>query len=191
MKQKIILLLFFCVGVFSFVLAQESVTLNANDPKNKQTIKVKLYDASNGEYLQELPLTFHIMKGKERNVLFMIAGKEINKRNPKTVWMFRKSAYGDELLKLNRNLVFDKQFKKKYSAVDAFYEESDNISLIDFQENYEKIDVVPKPIFFQIKDIHAPIELKLKFYISIPAKDETIQMLKAKAGVVKITINFI
>lgn len=189
--KKLILLLILGIGVFSIAAAQEDIRLNVNNPKNKQTIHVKLYDASNGNYLLELPLTFHVMKGKERNILFMIAGKEINKRNPQTVWMFRQAMHLDELLKKNRNLTADKDFKKKHTAIEAFFEHSGNLVLIDFPEDYEEVRAVPKPVFFQIRDTGKPIELKLKFYVSIPGKDETMQMLTAKAGLVKTTINII
>lgn len=189
--KTLIILLILSIGASSVAIAQEEVRLDGNNPDNKQTVNVKLYDANNGNFLLDLPLTFHIMKGKERNILFMIVGKELNKRNPQTVWMFRQSMYLDDLFKRNKNLTAHKEFKKKYTAVESFFEHSNNLILIDFPEDYEMIRAVPKPLFFQVRDIGKPIELKLKFYISTPDKDQTMQVLTAKTGVVKTTINII
>ena len=186
--KKLALLIILSIGISSITIAQEDVRLNMNDPKNRQTIYVKLYDAGNGNFLLELPLTFHVMKGEERNILFMITEKKLTKQNPQSVWMFRQSMQLDYLLKLNRNMIVDKQFQNKNTTVESFFEHSGNLTLIDFTEDYEEIREVPKPIFFQIRDVSKPIELRLKFYVSVPDKDETMQILTAKAGVVKTTI---
>lgn len=183
------LILFFFLFAFSKLLAQENIHLNSTDSKNKQTINVKLHDASNGSLLTELPLTFHIMKTEERNILFVIAGKEINKQNTQTVWLFKSSLRLDELLKKNRNLIAAKDFKRKNDLIELFYENSSNIRLIDFYDEYMKVDTSPKPFFFEVKDISKPFELKFKFYTSVPDKDEIMQILTAKAGTVKVTID--
>lgn len=188
MKIKFLVVLFL-LSIFSELFGQDDIRLNSADPKNKQTVNVKLHDASNGNLLMELPLTFHIMKAKERNILFVIIGKEINKQSTQTVWMFKRALRLDELLKRNRNLKIDKDFRKKSELVEPFHEDSHNINLIDFYDEYEKISVAPKPLFFEVKDISKPFELKLKFYVSVPDKDETIQILTAKAGIVRVTID--
>lgn len=188
MKQAFCIIILFLIA-FTELGAQENILLNSRDTKNKQTINVKLHDMYNGEFLMDIPLTFHIMKGKDRDILFMILGQEINKRNPQTVWMFRNSCQLDELLKKNRNLKASKDFKKRNEHIESFFESSDNIKLMDFPDDFEKVGSTPKPVFFEVKDANKPFELKLKFYISIPDKDETIQVLTAKAGVVRVTFD--
>lgn len=191
MKIKF-LILFFYLTLFSGLKAQEKIHLNSSDPKNKQTIQVKLYDNDNGSLLMDLPLTFHIMKTVERNILFVIVGKEGNEHNFQAVWMFKKTFQLEELLKENRNLRVEKDFKNKNGQIESFYERSSNFHLIDFHDEFEKVTVTPKPLFFEVKDISKPLELKLKFYISVPdKKDETMQILTAKAGIVKVTIDII
>lgn len=188
MKIKFLTVLFF-LYIFPELFGQDNIRLNSSDPKNKQTVNVKLHDASNGNLLMELPLTFHIMKAEERNILFVIVGKELNKQNVQTVWMFKQALQLDELLKKNRNLKIERDFRKKSDWLEPFHEDSNNINLIDFYNEYESISAVPKPFFFEVKDISKPFELKLKFYVSVPDKDETMQILTAKAGIVRVTID--
>lgn len=189
MKIKFLLLILYVI-IFPELKAQENIHLNNGDPKNRQTVNVKLYDADNGAFLMEMPLTFHIMKEKERNILFMIAENKVNTQKSQTVWLFEESSRLDESLKKNRNFKVGKDFKKKNEMLESFYEKSSNITLIDFHNEFEKVSTAtPKPFFFEVKDISKPFELKLKFYISEPDKDETMQMLVAKAGMVRITID--
>ncbi|MFV0538275.1 MAG: hypothetical protein ACK5M3_13045 [Dysgonomonas sp.] len=188
MNIKFLTVLFF-LSIFSELFGQDDIRLNSTDPKNKQTVNVKLHDASNGNLLMELPLTFHIMKAEERNILFVIVGKKPNQENAQTVWMFKEALQLDDLLKKNRNLRVEKDFRKKSDLVESLYENSHNINLIDFHDEYERFLTVSKPLFFEVKDISKPFELKLKFYVSVPDKDETIQILTAKAGIVRVTID--
>ena len=191
MKIKFLILLF-CLTIFSGSKAQEKIHLNSSDTKNKQTIHVKLHDIDNGNLLMDLPLTFHIMKAEERNILFVIVGKDINKHNSQSVWMFKKDFQLEQLLKENRNLKADKDFKNKNEHIESFYDKSSNLHLIDFHDEFEKVTTTPKPLFFEVKDISKSFELKLKFYVSVPdKKDETMQILTAKAGIVKVTIDII
>lgn len=182
-------ILLFSLSNISTIKAQENIHLNSNDLKNKQTIQAKLYDNNNGNFLMDLPLTFHIMKTVGRNILFVIIGKE-TKQNPQAVWMFKKPYQLEQLLKENRNLKVDKDFKNKNKHIESFYETTNNLHLIDFQDDFQKVTCIPKPVFFEVKDINKPLDLKLKFYISLPDnKDETMQILTSKAGIVKVTID--
>lgn len=187
--MKKFLLLFLYLIIFSGLGAQEKIYLNSGDTKNRQTVNVKLHDANNGTLLMEMPLTFHIMKEKKRNILFLIAQTKADTPNRNTVWLFGKSFRLNELLKRNRNLKAGKDFKKKNEMLEPFHENSGNITLIDLHDEAEKVSATPKPFFFEVKEIDRPFELKLKFYISEPDKDETMQTLVAKAGIVRITID--
>ena len=106
-SQSIIVLL--VSGWFCRISAQE-ITLNADDKQNKEVITVKLYDNSEGGFLLNLPLTFHLNKD---NILFMIVGDENELGRNAAVWMFDKTLDLNSFLKLNKNTGATKTFKKQ------------------------------------------------------------------------------
>lgn len=170
--------------------AQTIVNLNASESKNKQSADVKLFDNYAGNFLLDLKLTFHITKD---NLLFMIVGDERGINDFKTVWMFDENINIKELIKKNKNLIPSKEFKKTHSQVEPILKSTGNVGIyMGFQNNYEFVRSAPKPVFFKIKDLTVPVELKLKFYVSETSdKDVYSQILTAEAGTAKITINII
>lgn len=181
-------LLFACLGIAFNSPAQTIVNLNASDNKNKQSSDIKLYDNFSGNFLLNLKLTFHITND---NILFMIVGDEKGINDRKAIWMFDKNIDLDELRKKNKNLIPSKEFKKAYNQVEQVLVSSTNVAIyVKFQNDYEYVQSVPKPVFLRVKDRSIPVELKLKFYMSeMSDKDQYSQILTAQAGIAKITIN--
>ncbi len=190
MKRKIFFLLIFvgCSLQTYPTWAQNEITLNYTNPKNKQTVNKKLYDINNGNFLFELPLTFHLTAD---NILFMIVGSDRGTGNTKTIWMFDRSISLEELSKKNKNLEIGKSFRKEHKQVEPVLSYSNNVELFTgFQNNYESMREMPKIIFFKIKNKEMPVELKLKFYLSeTSGKDEYTQVLTAEAGTIKAVIH--
>ena len=168
--------------------AQTIVNLNASEDQNKQSVDVKLFDNSTGNFLLDLKLTFHITKN---NILFMIVGDKKGINDNKTIWMFDDNISLERLIKKNKNLIPSKEFKSTHNQVEPVVKSSRNVWLyMEFQNNIESVRSVPKPVFFRIKDSSVPVELKLKFYVSETSdKDKYSQTLTAEAGITAITIN--
>jgi hypothetical protein len=171
-------------------IAQTIVNLNASENRQRQTIDVALYDNFNGNYLLDLQLTFYVT---QENMLFMIVGGERGINDNKTIWMFDRNISLRELQQRNRNLTSSREFNRAYSRVESIIESSRNVEIYRrFQNGYEIVQSVPKPVFFNIHNTDAPIELRLRFYVSeISNRDIHSQVLTAKAGTTNITINII
>jgi hypothetical protein len=191
MKRSIaILLLFLCAGLLFESAAQTVVNLDASENRQRQTIDVALYDHFSGNYLLDLTLTFYLT---QENMLFMIVGGETGIDGNKTVWMFDRNISLRELQRRNRNLTFSREFGRAHSQVEPIIESSRNVEMHGrFQIGYETVQSVPKPVFFNIHNTGAPIELRLRFYVSKTSnRDIHSQVLTAKAGTANITINII
>jgi hypothetical protein len=170
-------------------LAAQEVKLNYSDQKNKQTIRAELYDSYNGDFLMELPLTFHITQDY---ILFMIVGDDTGIKENTVICLFDKTMELKALEK-DKNLKFSGKFKKQYKKVYPFFEQTADIEkLMPFQNNCEYIQKMPKPLFFQIKNYSKPVKLNLKFYIANASGDNQHEKtLMAESGTIKITINII
>jgi len=184
---KIIVPVFFLCGSLQ-VFAQDEITLNYNDSKNKQTVNKRLFDIYNGEFLIQLPLTFHLSAD---NILFMVVGGDKGTNTNKTLWMFDKEFTLTDLMRRNKNLEIATSFKKERKQVEHVLQSSNNVTLMnDFPANAEQVCETPRIVFFKIRNIDIPVELKLKFYISeTSARDNYNQSLTAEAGIIKIVIH--
>jgi len=166
-------------------MAQE-VTLNPDDERNKQTVTVKLYDTNEGDFLLDLPLTFHL---NADNILFMIVGSEYELGRNNSVWMFDKTVDLNTFLKQNPNIGVSKSFKKNNKQVVRFYEQSENVEkYVLFEGGFERVQASPKPVFFQITDPTKPVLLKLRFYVA-STRSNGLNMFSSEAGLIKVTVN--
>ena len=166
-------------------MAQE-VTLNPDDERNKQTVSVKLYDTNEGDFLLDLPLTFHL---NADNILFLIVGSEDRFDRNRSVWLFDKTVDLNAFLKQNKNISASSAFKKHNKELIRFYDQSENIEkYVLFEDGFERVQTSPKPVFFKVKDASKPMQLKLRFYVASTQRDGTNQ-LSSEAGLIKITVN--
>ena len=176
-------MLFFCVMFRG--MAQE-VQLNGNDRNNRESVSVKLYDNNEGNFLLDLPLTFHITSN---NILFMIVGDDNGIRGSNAVWMFERDVPLADFLKRNKNITTSKTLKKQLKRLESFYNQSDNVDKHTYFDNgFEFVQGTPKPVFFKVNDPSKPVVLKLKFYTSAENNNRS-QVLSSEAGTVKVTIN--
>ena len=179
----ITVILFFCV--MSRGIAQE-VQLNGKDRNNRESVSVKLYDNNEGHFLLDLPLTFHITSN---NILFMFVGDENGISGSKALWMFDRDISLADFLKRNKNITTSKTFKKQLSRLESFYNQSDNVDKHkNFDNGFDFVQGITKPVFFKVNDPTKPIVLKLKFYTSAENNNRS-QVLSSEAGTVKVTIN--
>ena len=184
--RAFIIMLLFCVQTFS-VAAQE-VHLNIKDDRNRESVSVKLYDENEGDFILDLPLTFHITSN---NILFMIVGDDNGVSGNNTVWMFDKKITLVDFLQRNKNVSSSKTFRKQINTLESFYYQSGNIERLNyFDSGYEYVQASPKPAFFIVDDPTKPITLKLKFYVSSEKNDYT-HVLNYEAGTVRVTINIL
>ena len=167
------------------VIAQE-IQLSSKDRNNRESVSVKLYDNNEGQYLLDLPLTFHINKD---NILFMIVGSDNGINGNYSVLMFDKDVILNDFLKSNKNFSTDKTFRKQINRLESFFSQSENVEKHTYFDNgFEYVLVSPKPVFFKVKDASKPVVLKLKFYASSEKNDNS-KVLTSETGIVKITIN--
>ena len=177
--------MFLCCTLTGSIAAQE-ISLNSKDLRNKESISVKLYDNNEGNYLLDLPLTFHLT---QNNILFMIVGDDNGINGNNSLWMFDKTVALNEFLKSNKNVIPAKSLKKQVNRLESFFDQSENVErYVLFDNGYELVQSSPKPVFFKVGDLSKPVVLKLKFYSSLEKSGRS-QELTAEAGVVKITIN--
>ena len=177
-----VLLLF---GVMGKGMAQE-IRLDGNDVRNRETVSVRLYDNNEGNYLLELPLTFHIT---QNNILFMIIGDDNGINGNNAVWMFDKTVTLSDFQKKNKHIGAAKTFKKQIARLESFFDQSENVEKYTWFDNgYEQVHASPKPVFFKVGDPAKPVVLKLKFYTSFANNNRPTE-LSSEAGTVKITIN--
>ena len=165
-------------------MAQE-VNLNPDDERNKQTVTVKLHDTNEGDYLLDLPLTFHV---NADNILFMVVGSDDELGGSRSVWLFDRTIDLNAFLKQNRNVGVTKTFKKNNKELVRFYEQSENVEkYILFERGFERVQASPKPVFFKIKDPDKPMQLKLRFYVA--SERNGMNLFSAEAGLVRIAVN--
>jgi len=208
MRHFIRILFTLCGYLLCNALAAQEVKLDYDDPKNRAIIYVKLYDSYNGDFLKEVPLTFHITKDY---TLFMIVGDDTDIKEDKILCLFDKTMDLSELKRTDRNLKLSGQFKQNQSKVYSFYEQTANFRLImPFQNHREYIYNTPRPLFFQVKKEPRRIELKLRFYVATPTDNDTFwgkiakpftknksdnkkygKSLLAESKVIKVTIDII
>ena len=173
-------------GLFS-ATAQE-INLNQKDNNNRESVSVRLYDNNEGNYLLELPLTFHIT---QNNILFMIVGDDNGITGNNTIWMFDNSVLLNDFQKNNKHIGAAKMFKKQINRLESFFDQSENVSkFMWFDNGYEQVLASPKPVFFEVGDPSKPVVLKLKFYTSFEKNNRSTE-LTSEAGTVKITINLL
>ena len=166
-------------------VAQE-INLNPEDERNKQTVTVKLYDTNEGDFLLDLPLTFHV---NADDILFMIVGSEDELAGNRSVWMFDKTVDLNAFLKQNRNVGTSKAFKKNNKELVRFNEQSENVEkYILFERGFERVQASPKPVFFEVKDPDKPVQLKLRFYVATAQRDG-MSILSSEAGLIRIAVN--
>ena len=176
--------LFLFFGFFFQAKGQE-IRLNSKDPQNRETVSVRLYDNNEGNYLLELPLTFHITSN---GILFMIVGNDNGISGNNALWMFDKTVSLNDFLKKNKHTGAGKTFKKQTSRLESFFDQSENVEKFTWFDNgYERVQTSPKPVFFKVKDPSKPVVLKLKFYTTVEKNNRT--ELSSEAGSVKITIS--
>ena len=167
------------------VTAQE-VNLNQKDNLNRETVSVRLYDNNEGNFLLELPLTFHIT---QNNILFMFVGDDNGVSGNHAVWMFDKSISLNDFLKSNKHIGTAKSLKKQIARLESFFDQSENVEKFTWFDNgFEQVLSSPKPVFFKVGDTSKPVLLKLKFYTSFEKNDRS-HDLASEVGMVKITIN--
>jgi hypothetical protein len=184
LRRCLVIALLF-TGLLSRSMAQE-IRLNGKDNRNRETVSVRLYDNNEGNYLVELPLTFHIT---QNNILFMFVGDDNGINGSNAVWMFDKTIPLNDFLKKNKHIGTAKTFKKQLNRLESFFDQSENIERYTrFDNGFEQVQASPKPVFFKVGDPSKPVVLKLKFYTSSEKNDRS-QELTAEAGTVKITIN--
>ena len=181
-KVTIILAL---LGCWMLAEAQE-IRLNIKDSRNRETVSVRLYDNNEGNFLLELPLTFHIT---QNNILFMFVGDNNGITGNYAVWMFDRTVLLDDFLKINKHIGTAKSFKKQMNSLESFINQSENAELYQsFDNGFEQVQSSPKPVFFKVGDISKPVVLKLKFYTSFEKSNRSHE-LTSEAGIVKITIS--
>ena len=164
--------------------AQE-IRLDGKDNQNRETVSVRLYDNNEGNFLFELPLTFHITPN---NILFMIVGDDNGVTGNHAVWMFDKTVPLSDFLKRNKQIGVSKSLKKQIARLESFFEQSENVEKYTWFDNgFEQALSSPKPVFFKVGDTSKPVVLKLKFYTSFEKIDRS-QELISEAGIVKITV---
>ena len=172
-------------GGGTFLRAQE-VQLNAKNNNNRETVSVRLYDNNEGNFLLELPLTFHIT---QNNILFMFVGDNNGVTGNHAVWMFDKTVSLNDFLKRNKQIGTAKSLKKQIARLESFFDQSENVDKYTWFDNgFEQVQSSPKPVFFKVGDTSKPVVLKLKFYTSFEKNDRS-QELTSEAGMVKVTIN--
>ena len=182
--KNFVVALFLLFGFFFQALAQE-IQLNSKDPQNRETVSVRLYDQNEGNYLLELPLTFHITPN---GILFMIVGSDNGISGNDALWLFDKSVSLNDFLKKNKHIGVGKSFKKQTSRLESFFDQSENVEKFTWFDNgYERVQTSPKPVFFKVKDPSKPVVLKLKFYTTVEKNNRT--ELSSEAGSVKITVS--
>ena len=178
---------FLLFGFFVLGMAQE-IQLDGNDARNRETVSVRLYDNNEGNYLLELPLTFHITPN---NILFMIVGDDNGITGNNALWMFDQTVALNDFQKRNKHIGAAKTFKKQIKRLESFFDQSENVEKFTWFDNgYEQVQASPKPVFFKVGDTSKPVVLKLKFYTSFANNNRTTE-LSSEAGTVKIqlTIN--
>ena len=184
-KKSLLITVLLFSGFLFRGMAQE-VNLNPDEDRNKQTVTVKLYDANEGDFLLDLPLTFHL---NADNILFMIVGSDYELGGNNSVWMFDKTLDLNTFLKQNRNVGATKTFKKHNKELVRFYEQSENIEkYVLFDYGFERVQSSPKPVFFQVKDPAKPMQLRLRFYVASAQRDG-MNLLTSEAGLIKIAVN--
>jgi hypothetical protein len=167
------------------MIAQE-VRLDGKDNRNRETVTVRLYDNNEGNYLFDVPITFHIT---QNNILFMIVGDDNGITGSNALWMFDRTVSLNDFLKKNKHIDAGKRFKKQISRLESFFDQSENVEKFTwFDHGFEQVQMSPKPVFFKIGDPSKPIVLKLKFYTSLEKNNRPTE-LSSEAGLVRITIN--
>lgn len=170
---------------FTYNATAQEIWLDGKDNRNRETVSVRLYDNNEGNFILELPLTFHITPNY---ILFMIVGDDNGITGNHAVWMFDKSVSLSDFLKVNKQIGTAKSLKKQINRLESFFDLSDNVEKFTWFDNgFEQVQSSPKPVFFRVRDISKPVVLKLKFYTSIEKPDRS-QELTSEAGVVKITL---
>ena len=181
-NYQLILLMLFCI---LFRAEAQEIRLNLKDSRNRETVSVRLYDNNEGNFLLELPLTFHIT---QNNILFMFVGDNNGITGNHSVWMFDRAVALDDFLKINKHIGTAKSFKKQMNHLESFINQSENAELYKlFDNGFEQVQSSPKPVFFKVGDTSKPVVLKLKFYTSFEKSNRSHE-LTSEAGVVKITI---
>ena len=185
MLNSVLLRVLVLVLLCAQATAQE-IRLNTKDARNRETVSVKLYDNNEGQYLCEVPLTFHIT---QNNILFMFVGDDNGVKGNNGIWMFDKPVSVSDFLKKNKQIGTGKAFKKQINQLESFFAQSENVEKFTWFDNgFEQVQMSPKPVFFKVKDTSKPVVLKLKFYTSVETNARTTE-LSSEAGVVKVTIN--
>lgn len=170
----------------AFNAVAQDIQLNVKDRNNRETVSVKLYDNNEGNYVLDLPLTFHI---SSNNILFMIVGDDNGISGENAVWMFDKTVPLNDFLKSNKQISASKTFKKQLNRLESFFSQSENIEKHTWFDNgFEFVQDNPKPVFFKVIDPSKPVVLKLRFYASSENNNRT-QVLTSETGIAKITIN--
>ena len=183
LRSSLLLLMLSCL--LCRATAQE-IKLDSKDNRNRESVSVRLYDNNEGNYLLELPLTFHIT---QNNILFMFVGDDNGITGNHAVWLFDRPVPLNDFLKINKQIGTAKAFKKQMNRLESFFAQSENVDIFTpFDNGYTQVQSSPKPVFFKVSDTSKPIVLKLKFYTSFEKADRS-QELTAEAGTVKITIN--
>jgi hypothetical protein len=180
--------LLFCMLCFilTFKATAQEIRLDGKNSRNRETVSVRLYDNNEGNFLIELPLTFHIT---QNNILFMFVGDDNGISSNTSIWMFDKTLTLNDFLKINKQIVAGKTFKKQISRLDSFFDQSENVEKFTWFDNgFEQVQTSPKPVFFKVSDPSKPVVLKLKFYTSLNPNNRPPE-LSAEAGIIKITIN--
>ena len=181
--MKIIIILAL-LGCWVLATAQE-IRLDSKDNRNRETVSVRLYDNNEGNFLLELPLTFHIT---QNNILFMFVGDNNGITGNHAVWMFDRTVPLTDFLKINKHIGTAKSFKKQLNRLESFCYQSENVEIYTpFDNGYEQVQSSPKPVFFKVGDASKPVVLKLKFYTSFEKSNRSHE-LTSEAGIVKITI---
>ena len=166
--------------------AAQEIRLNGKDNRNRETVSVRLYDNNEGNFLLELPLTFHIT---QNNILFMFVGGDNGITGNNAIWMFDQAVSLNDFLGRNKHVGTSKSFKKQMNRLESFFDQSENVKKFTrFDNGFELVQASPKPVFFEVNDPSKPVVLKLKFYTSFEKSDRS-QELSSEAGIVKITIN--
>ncbi len=183
-RRKICLLIHLIMAAGAYTHAQD-IHLEQGDSYNKQTVSVKLYDSGDGHFLLDLPLTFHIT---QENILFMIVGNG-EELNGHAVWLFNQPVGLKEFLKRDKNTDASQTFKKQHANLEPFFEPTADLELYtSFDNGYERIQAVPRPVFFRVKKESAALELRIRCYVSMEKNDRS-QRLSAEAGVIKLNIH--
>lgn len=179
--------------IFIGILGMLSVSLGAQtkyelslrvDSTKKELLE--LINDRDGEKLLDLPVAFQLTN---KNNLVILFGNGETLPNEYTVWMFAPAILLKDFLKKNKNVIANKEFANSNSQLGKFFAEKglEYLSQYKFDEEYQMIRKIPKPVFFQLTDREA--ELYLYFYVSIPnKKDSDLNELIAKTKPIKITI---